>query len=365
MRYSRQMQLPEIGEEGQQRLKNSSVLLIGAGGLGSPAALYLAGAGIGKIGIIDGDSVEISNLHRQVLHGTAAAGRSKTASARERLADLNPEIEILPISEQLSSVNALGLIAGYDLVIDGSDNFPTRYLTNDACVLLKKPNVYGSVFRFEGQASFFYAPEGPCYRCIYSDPPPPHLVPSCEEGGVLGTIPGIIGLIQATEAIKWLAGMGSSLLARLLLFDGATMRFRELKIPKNPECKICGPDPEITALIDYESFCGTAKSDTGEWAADQLRVALQQGRKIRLIDVREPHEWEASKIEGAELIPLRELPARTGELSRDEEIVVYCQMGGRSARARELLVEAGFARVRSLRGGMQAWRRGVSDQESR
>ncbi|HVT05279.1 MAG TPA: molybdopterin-synthase adenylyltransferase MoeB [Thermoanaerobaculia bacterium] len=367
VRYSRQMRLPEVGEAGQGRLKAGSVLLVGAGGLGSPAALYLAGAGVGRIGIIDGDTVDVSNLHRQVLHGTGSAGQPKTASAGERLRDLNPEIEVVLIEEALTSSNGLRVIADFDLVLDGSDNFPTRYLTNDACVLLGKPNVYGSVFRFEGQASFFHASAGPCYRCIYSDPPPPALVPSCEEGGVLGTVPGIIGLIQATEAIKWLAGLGSSLLGRLLLFDGRSMQFRELKIPKNPRCKVCGENPEIKALIDYDAYCGTPKStaNPGEITAGELRAARAAGRPVRLIDVRETHEWAAARIDGAQHIPLRELPMRLSALSPDEEIVLYCQMGGRSARGRDVLREAGFRHVKSLAGGIQQWLRELSDSTPR
>lgn len=363
-RYSRQLRLPEIGEAGQERLKNGSVLMIGAGGLGSPAALYLAGAGVGRIGIIDGDTVDISNLHRQILHDTASAGQRKTASAARRLHELNPDVEVVLYEEPLTSFNGLEVIGNFDLVIDGSDNFPTRYLANDACVLLGKPNVYGSVYRFEGQASLFHGPSGRCYRCIYSDPPPPELVPSCEEGGVLGTVAGIIGLIQATEAIKWLCGMESSLLGRLLLFDAMAMRFREIRIPENRSCKACGENPEIKALIDYDAYCGLnrkAGAAAGEITAAELLSARSSERTLRLIDVRETAEWGAGHIDQALHIALTDLPQRLGELSTEDEIVLYCQTGGRSSKGREILRAAGFQRVRSLTGGFRQWLREVSD----
>ena len=363
-RYSRHLIMPEVGLEGQKKLKGAHVLLVGAGGLGSPASLYLAAAGVGTIGIVDFDVVEFSNLQRQVLHGTADVGRPKLESARDRLLDINPEINIETYDARLHSDNALKILKGYDLVIDGTDNFPTRYLVNDACVLLGIPNVYGSIFRFEGQASVFYAKEGPCYRCLYAEPPPPGLVPSCAEGGVLGVLPGIVGALQANEAIKLILRTGDPLIGRLLLFDALRMRFRELRLRKDPECPICGENPTIHELIDYETFCGVPAAEEEErmreagipqLSATELKVRLDEGDPLRLIDVREPHEWDICHIEGAELIPLRTLPAELNRLDSAEDIVVFCRTGQRSSAAVALLQEAGFGKAFNLSGGIHAW----------
>ena len=359
LRYSRHLLLPEVGVEGQRKLKAARVLTIGAGGLGSPLSLYLAAAGVGTIGIVDFDVVDLTNLQRQIVHGTSTLGHSKLESAKARLTDLNPNVNVVGHEGRLTSENALDIIRDYDIVVDGTDNFPTRYLVNDACVLLGKPNVYGSIFRFEGQASVFYAKEGPCYRCLYSEPPPPGLVPSCAEGGVLGVLPGIIGSIQALETIKWIIGAGDSLIGRLVLFDALKLRFRELKLRKDPSCPICGEHPTIHELIDYQAFCGIgAEPDYAgvEIGVEEFRREREQkGDELVLIDVREPHEWEIAHIEGARLIPLSQLPDRLGELDGHAEIVTQCHHGARSLKALEILRGAGFGKVRSLAGGIDAW----------
>jgi sulfur-carrier protein adenylyltransferase/sulfurtransferase len=359
LRYSRHLLLPEVGVTGQRKLKAARVLTIGAGGLGSPVSLYLAAAGVGTIGIVDFDLVDLTNLQRQIVHGTSTLGRPKLDSAEERLTDLNPNVRIERHETRLTSENALEIIGEYEIVVDGTDNFPTRYLVNDACVLLGKPNVYGSIFRFEGQASLFYAEKGPCYRCLYSEPPPPGLVPSCAEGGVLGVLPGIIGSIQALETIKWIIGAGSSLLGRLILFDALKLRFRELELRKDPACPICGTNPTIHELIDYEAFCGIGAEPAyagPEISAEELRRELHtKGQNLVLVDVREPHEWEIAHIEGATLIPLSQLPERLSELDGHAEIVTQCHHGARSMKALEILKGAGFGKVRSLAGGIDAW----------
>lgn len=353
-RYSRHLTLPEVGEIGQGRLKNSAVLVVGAGGLGSPSLLYLTAAGVGRIGIVDADTVDVSNLQRQVLHGTATIGVDKTQSAAARLEDLNPHVQIETFHARLSAANALDVLRTYDVIIDGSDNFPTRYLVNDAAVFLGKPNVYGSVFRFEGQASVFDAIDGPCYRCLYPEPPPPGMVPSCEQGGVLGVVPGIIGMIQATETIKLLMGVGSSLVGRLLLYDALRMRFRELKVPKREQCPVCGVAPTIKELIDYEQFCGVAEMNSGFDEITPSQLAAERDR-YRILDVREPYEWEIARIEGAELVPMRQVPGKINDLSREEEIVVYCRSGARSGRVVDYLRGLGFNKVRNLAGGINRW----------
>jgi len=371
LRYSRHLLLPEVGLDGQRRLKAASVLVIGAGGLGSPLALYLAAAGVGRIGIVDFDRVDASNLQRQVLHGTASVGRSKLESARERLHDLNPDVTVEPHETRLSRVNALEILERYDVVVDGTDNFPTRYLVNDACVLLGKPNVYGSIFRFEGQASVFDATRGPCYRCLYPDPPPPGLVPSCAEGGVLGVLPGVIGVIQGIETLKLLLGIGEPLIGRLVLFDALGLRFRELSLRKDPDCPMCGEQPTIHELIDYEEFCGLPTEAEAKAAAgkeiDVRELAAKLGRKddFVLIDVREPHEHEIASIPGAVLIPLRALPARVSELDSSKEIVLHCHHGVRSMRALEFLEQAGFRKLKSLKGGIDAWSIEIDSQVPR
>jgi molybdopterin/thiamine biosynthesis adenylyltransferase/rhodanese-related sulfurtransferase/molybdopterin converting factor small subunit len=359
LRYSRHLLLPEVGLAGQRKLKAARVLTIGAGGLGSPLSLYLAAAGVGTIGIVDFDVVDLTNLQRQIVHGTSTLGRPKLESAEARLTDVNPNVRIEKHETRLTSQNALEILAEYDVVVDGSDNFPTRYLVNDACVLLGKPNVYGSIFRFEGQASLFYAKEGPCYRCLYSEPPPPGLVPSCAEGGVLGVLPGIIGSIQALETIKWILGAGDSLIGRLLLFDALKLRFRELRLRKDPACPLCGERPSIQELIDYEAFCGIGAEPEyagPEITAEELRREMdEKGSELVLIDVREPHEWDIAHIDGARLIPLSQLPERLHELDGHAEIVTQCHRGARSMKALALLKGAGFNRVRSLAGGIDAW----------
>jgi molybdopterin/thiamine biosynthesis adenylyltransferase/rhodanese-related sulfurtransferase len=339
-RYARHLILPEVGEAGQEKLKAGSVLVVGAGGLGSPVSLYLAAAGVGRIGLVDFDEVDASNLQRQVLYGASDVGRPKLEAARDRLHDLNPEIAIETHGAALTSDNALAIIANYDVIVDGTDNFATRYLVNDACVLLDKPNVYGSIFRFEGQASVFSALEGPCYRCLYPEPPPPHLVPSCAEGGVLGVLPGVIGTIQATETIKLLAGIGETLVGRLLLFDALRMSFRTLRLRQQHD-----QHAAITGLIDYDQFCNPAN----------LHEVTQIVDGAVVIDVREPYEWDAGHIDGARQIPLGELPNRLGELPRDADIVFYCQAGGRSARALDIARDAGLTRAKHLRGGYAGW----------
>lgn len=367
LRYSRHLLIPEVGLEGQKRLLASSALVVGTGGLGSPVALYLAAAGVGRIGLVDFDVIDPSNLQRQVIHGTGTVGRLKVESARERLLDLNPGIRVDTYNEPFTSANAMEIAADYDVLIDGTDNFPTRYLTNDVCVLLGKPNVYGSIFRFDGQASVFDAREGPCYRCLFPEPPPPGLVPTCAEGGVLGVLPGTIGTIQATEAIKILLGIGSSLAGRLLLYDALEMTFETIRLKKNPNCKICGPNPEVTGLIDYQAFCGVPGilhddgSDGGERdiSVAELAAKIERGEQVRLLDVREPHELEISRIEGALSIPLGTLAGRLPELDSAEEMVLFCRSGTRSQRALELLAGAGFRKVKNLKGGINAWAREV------
>ena len=363
LRYSRHLLIPEVGLAGQRKLKASSALVIGTGGLGSPVALYLAAAGVGRLGLVDYDVVDKSNLQRQVVHGTGTVGKLKVESARLRLLDLNPDIQVDAFNEPFTSANAMRIAEPFDILVDGTDNFPTRYLSNDLCVLTGKPNVYAAVFRFEGQASVFYAKEGPCYRCLFPEPPPPGLVPSCADAGVLGVLPGTIGTIQATEAIKMLLGIGSPLVGRLLLYNALDMTFEYVKLKKNPSCKICGPHPEVTRLIDYAAFCGVPgigheEGSAGrDWdiSATELAERIQHGEKMRLIDVREPHELEISYIAGAELFPLGELASRLPELDSAQEMVVFCKAGTRSRRALELLVSAGFRKVKNLKGGINAW----------
>jgi adenylyltransferase/sulfurtransferase len=366
-RYSRHLIMPEVGVEGQRRLKAASVLCIGAGGLGSPAALYLAAAGIGTLGIIDFDNVDASNLQRQILHSTRDVGRSKLQSARDRISALNPDVNVQTLETALTSSNALAIFRDYDIILDGADNFPTRYLVNDACVLLRKPNAYGSIFRFEGQASVFATEGGPCYRCLYPEPPPPGLVPSCAEGGVLGVLPGVIGTIQATEAIKLALGAGRTLVGRLLLYDAWTMRFRELKLQRDPECPVCGDHPTVTKLIDYEQFCGVPKPGAAQASAlpaeleasvEELKSRMDTGAPTYILDVREPQEFQICRIPGSTLIPLGELPNRLSELpdpSDARDLIVHCKSGVRSAKAVRLLRDRGYDRARNLRGGILAW----------
>src|SRR5881397_127 len=357
-RYSRHLILPEVGMAGQLRLKQSSALIIGAGGLGVPLTQYLGAAGVGRLGIVDFDVIDETNLQRQVLYGTKDVGRKKIEVAKERVAQINPNVDVQTYETHLTSDNALEILKDYDVVIDGTDNFPTRYLVNDATVLLNKPNVYGSIFRFEGQASVFHAAKGPCYRCLYAEPPPPGLVPSCAEGGVLGVLPGIIGSIQALETIKLILGAGDSLIGRLLLFDALKLSFRELKLEKDPDCPVCGPRPTVTALIDYEAFCGVGAEpsyDGLEVTAAELAAEWKQNPDLLVLDVREPHEHEIARIEGAKLVPLSQLPDRLGDLDGHQEIVTHCHHGARSLKALEILKAAGFSMVRSLRGGIDAW----------
>ncbi len=364
-RYSRHLIMPEVGMQGQKKLKAASVLLIGTGGLGSPLGLYLASAGIGKIGLVDFDVVDFTNLQRQVLYTTQDVGKPKIQAAKERLQAINPHITIQTHEARLSSDNAMEILKPYDIVIDGTDNFPTRYLVNDACVLLGKPNVYGSIFRFEGQASVFWAEKGPCYRCLYPEPPPPGLVPSCAEGGVLGILPGIVGTIQATEAIKLILGSGEPLIGRLLLFNALKMKFRELKLRKNPACPVCGPNRTVTQLIDYQEFCGLGRGQEQAAAADdsrsweitvgELKTLLDAGKPVKIIDVREPHEYDICRIEGSKLLPLSEFVQRIGELDSAEELVLHCHHGMRSMKALDLLRSAGFRKIKSLHGGIDAW----------
>ena len=367
-RYSRHLIMPEVTLTGQQRLKAASVLCIGTGGLGSPVALYLAAAGVGRIGLVDYDVVEAHNLQRQVIHGTSQIGALKVDSARQRLLDLNPDIEVITHNEIFSSANALQLAQPYDILIDGTDNFPTRYLVNDVCVLLDKPNVYGSIFRFEGQVSVFWAKHGPCYRCLFPAPPPPGLVPSCAEGGVLGVLPGTVGTLQATEAIKLILGIGAPLVGRLLLYDALAMTMEEVKLRKNPDCVICGKQPTISELIDYEQFCGMPAHDQGaaqlangvpEITVQELHTKLKEHHVLRILDVREPHEWQIVRLEQAELIPLGELQAHLSELDSTADHVVLCRSGARSAKAVELLLASGIKRVKNLKGGILAWAREV------
>ncbi|MEI7848492.1 MAG: molybdopterin-synthase adenylyltransferase MoeB [Chloroflexota bacterium] len=367
LRYSRHLLIPEVGLEGQKKLKASSALVIGTGGLGSPVALYLAAAGIGRLGLVDFDVVDSSNLQRQVIHGTATIGKLKVESARDRLQDLNPDIQVEIYNEPFTSENALRIASQYDILIDGTDNFATRYLTNDICVFLGKPNVYGSIFRFDGQASVFDSRSGPCYRCLFPEPPPPGLVPSCAEGGVLGVLPGTIGTIQATEALKVLLGIGSPLIGKLLLYNALDMSFDFVNLRKNPKCRVCGPNADIKELIDYEEFCGVPGRDHDEgsagagWDIDaaQLATRLAQPDLPLLLDVREPHELAISWLPNAVNIPLGSLAARLSELDSAREMVVFCKGGTRSARALELLVSAGFKKVKNLHGGINAWAKTV------
>jgi len=356
LRYSRHLLMPEVGPEGQDRLKAARVLCIGAGGLGSPAALYLAAAGVGKLGLVDSDDVDLSNLQRQILHGTKDVGRKKLDSARDRLRDANPNVRVEPHQMRFAAENALDLVGQYDIIVDGSDNFPTRYLSNDACVWARKPNVYGSVFRFDGQATVF-APHlnGPCYRCLFPEPPEPGTVPNCAEAGVLGVLPGLIGLVQAIEAIKLILGKGETLVGRLLHFDAMKMKFREFQLRRDPECPVCGKSPTITAPIDYEAFCGTAASVVPEISVQQLKQKMEKRAPVTVVDVREPFEYEIAKIDGSKLIPLGELPSRLGELPRDQEIVVHCHSGMRSAQAVQIMRDSGFANVFNLEGGIDKW----------
>ena len=363
LRYSRHLLIPEVGLEGQRKLKASSVLIIGAGGLGSPAAMYLAAAGVGRIGLVDYDVVEFSNLQRQIIHGTSKLDTLKVESARERILDINPTIQVEIYNEPFTSANALRIAKEYDLIIDGTDNFPTRYLVNDVCVKLGIPNVYASIFRFDGQLSVFDGRQDPCYRCLFPEPPPPGTVPSCAEGGVLGVLPGIIGSMQASEGLKLLLGIGEPLRGRLLLFNALDLRFDFVKLRKNPDCVVCSLPPEKIELIDYEAFCGVPAHDHEgvnlqnqfEIGPKQLAEELKNGHKIKLIDVREPHELRISQIEGAKLIPLGELTAHLSELDTADELVVFCRSGSRSARAVELMLSAGFRKVKNLKGGINAW----------
>jgi sulfur-carrier protein adenylyltransferase/sulfurtransferase len=362
-RYSRHLILPEVGIEGQRKLKAARVLCVGTGGLGSPLALYLAAAGIGTLGLVDFDVVDASNLQRQIIHSTKDIGRKKLDSAEEKLLALNPALNVVKHDTMLSSANALEILKDYDIVADGTDNFPTRYLVNDACVLLGKPNIYGSIFRFEGQASVFATEQGPCYRCLYPEPPPPGLVPSCAEGGVLGILPGLVGVIQATEAIKLILGKGDSLVGRLLLVDALNMRFRELKLRKNPDCPVCGTNPTVTTLIDYQKFCGIEPKTKEEKALNNgipqvsvkdLKRRMDAGEDVFVLDVREPHEYQIANI-GGKLIPQNDVPQRLAEIDREREIVVHCRSGARSQRIAEFLAQNGYTRVSNLAGGILAW----------
>jgi molybdopterin/thiamine biosynthesis adenylyltransferase/rhodanese-related sulfurtransferase len=363
LRYSRHLILPEVGMEGQLKLKQAKVLLVGTGGLGAPMALYLGAAGIGTIGLVDFDVVDQTNLQRQVIHGTSDVGRKKIDSAEESLREINPNVNVIRHEVALTSDNALEIIREYDIVADGTDNFPTRYLVNDACVLLRKPNAYGSIFRFEGQASVFAMEDGPCYRCLYPEPPPPGLVPSCAEGGVLGILPGVIGLIQATEVVKLILGKGETLKGRLMLYDALNMKFRELKLRRNPECPVCGDHPTVTKLIDYQEFCGIPQQAAVpkqeatllEIEPTELKEKIDRGDSFVLVDVREPHEWQIAKIPTAKLIPLGDVAKRINELNPGDEIVVHCRSGVRSAKAAQLLLDSGFKNVKNLKGGILAW----------
>jgi molybdopterin/thiamine biosynthesis adenylyltransferase/rhodanese-related sulfurtransferase len=361
LRYSRHLIMPEVGMDGQTKLKAAKVLCIGAGGLGSPLALYLAAAGVGTLGVVDFDIVDFTNLQRQIIHSTADVGRPKLESAAEKIKAINPYVEVRPFETRLTSANALEIFRDFDIVVDGTDNFPTRYLVNDACVLTGKPNVYGSIFRFEGQVSVFATEQGPCYRCLYPEPPPPGLVPSCAEGGVLGILPGLVGVMQATEAIKLILGKGEPLIGRLVLVDALGMKFRELKLRKNPDCPVCGKNPTITKLIDYNQFCGIRGEETPlpqstmpEITVEELKRRQDAGEDLFILDVREPHEYQISNL-GGHLIPLGDLPKRVNELDSSREIVAHCKMGGRSAKAVDFLRQAGFTKVKNLTGGINAW----------
>src|SRR5882672_7666260 len=368
LRYSRHLIMPEVGVDGQEKLKNASILLIGCGGLGSPLAIYLAAAGIGKLGLVDFDMADFTNLQRQIAFSTSDVGRPKVEATKDRINSINPNVEVTTYRTKLSSENVMDIFKEYDIIIDGTDNFPTRYLTNDACVFLKKPNIYGSIFRFEGQATIFWGEKGPCYRCLYPEPPPPGMVPSCAEGGVLGILPGTIALIQATEAIKLILGKGDPLIGRLLLYNALDMKFREVKLQKDPDCPVCGKNPTITQLIDYEQFCGiglgqeeAAVQTNGikEISAKELKAKIDGKEKFVLVDVREPHEYQIAKIPGSKLIPLGEVMQRARELDTADDIVVHCRSGGRSAKAIQTLQKMGFKRLRNLKGGVLAWSQDV------
>jgi adenylyltransferase/sulfurtransferase len=373
-RYSRHLIMPEVGLTGQKKLKAASVLLVGTGGLGSPLAMYLAAAGVGRIGLVDYDVVDASNLQRQVVHGTSTVGQLKVESARDRILDINPDIQVDVYNQLFTSATAMEIAKPYGIIIDGTDNFPTRYLVNDVCVLLGKPNVYGSIFRFEGQASVFWAEHGPCYRCLFPEPPPPGLVPSCAEGGVFGVLPGTIGTIQATEAIKLIIGAGDTLVGRLLLYDALAMSFDTVKLRKNPNCLVCSDHPTVTELIDYEQFCGMPMHDHQEdvgsgagWdiTVQELRQKMETNggvKSFRLIDVREPHEWEIAHIEGAELIPLGQIVAHMNEFDSAQEMVLMCKSGARSGRTLDLLRGAGFRKLKNLKGGITAWAREIDPE---
>jgi molybdopterin/thiamine biosynthesis adenylyltransferase/rhodanese-related sulfurtransferase len=369
LRYSRHLLIPEVGLEGQRKLKNSSALIVGTGGLGSPVSLYMAAAGVGRIGLVDYDVVDSSNLQRQIIHGTSTIGKLKVESAKAKLLDLNPDIQVDVYNEPYTSENALRIAANYDIILDGTDNFPTRYLTNDVAVFLGKPNVYASIFRFDGQVSVFYAKEGPCYRCLFPEPPPPGLVPSCAEGGVLGVLPGTIGTLQATEALKVLLGIGEPLIGRLLLYNALDMTFDFVKLKKNPNCRVCGPNADIKELIDYEEFCGVPSHDHEESnevnsfdiTAKELAERVKTNH-LKLLDVREPHELEISKISSAINIPLGQLAGRLSELDSADDMVILCKSGSRSMRALELLSSAGFKKVKNLKGGINAWAREVDTE---
>lgn len=369
LRYSRHLIMPEVGVEGQEKLKAAKVLLIGTGGLGSPAALYLAAAGIGTIGLIDFDVVDFSNLQRQIIHGTSSVGKPKVESGKERMLEINPNVKIVTYNERLSSENIMNILKDYQIVLDGTDNFQTRYLVNDACVFTGKPFVYGSIFRFDGQATVFYPGKGPCYRCLFAEPPPPGMVPSCAEGGVLGILPGVIGVIQATEVVKLVLGKGEPLIGRLMLYDALKMSFREVKFRRNPKCPVCGDHPTIKELIDYDAFCGLTRGEEAktngahmgipEISAKELKQKMDRKDKFTLIDVREPSEFQINKIPGAKLIPLGTVAERVSELDSADEIVVHCHFGGRSAKAVELLQKIGFKKVKNLAGGIDAWSQDV------
>lgn len=375
LRYSRHLIMPEVGVQGQEKLKAAKVLMIGTGGLGSPAALYLAAAGIGTIGLVDFDVVDFSNLQRQIIHSTKSVGRPKVESAKERMLEINPLINIVTYNEMLTKENVGRILKNYDMVLDGTDNFQTRYLVNDACVFAKKPFVYGSIFRFDGQATVFHPGKGPCYRCLFAEPPPPGMVPSCAEGGVLGILPGVIGVIQATEVVKLVLGKGDSLIGRLMLYDALKMTFREVKFRKNPKCPVCSENPTITELIDYDAFCGITRggeaktngADMGiqEITAKELKAKIDRKEKFTLVDVREPNEWDICRIPGAKLIPLGTVADRVSELDSADEIVVNCHFGGRSAKACDLLQKIGFKKVKNLAGGIDAWSQDVDSSVAR
>jgi adenylyltransferase/sulfurtransferase len=368
LRYSRHLIMPEVGMEGQEKLKKASVLLIGCGGLGSPLSMYLSAAGVGRLGLVDFDITDFSNLQRQVAFGTQDVGRPKVEATKDRINSINPNVQVTTYRAKLTSENVMDIFKEYDIIIDGTDNFPTRYLVNDACVFLHKPNVYGSIFRFEGQATIFWADKGPCYRCLYPEPPPPGMVHSCAEGGVLGILPGTIGLIQATEAVKLILGKGEPLIGRLLLYNALDMKFREVKIQKDPDCPVCGTSPTITKLVDYEQFCGIAigqeevKAQTNglrEITAKELKTLIDRKAPFVLVDVREPHEYKIAQIPGSKLIPLGEVAERAGELDTASDIVVHCRSGARSAKAIGVLQKMGFKRLRNLKGGILAWSQDV------